>query len=129
MKIPFPRFTIASLLAVLLCGCAVQVKHTPAQLQGLSAGRPAERRVLSQALEVRLDTGYIRMLKAGTEWQAVGSLPQGTVHRAFNDVFTLEGAHVHEAYLVVQGEQLVGFYLPAERGFSRLNQPQPIHFQ
>jgi hypothetical protein len=36
-----------------------------------------------------------------------------------NDVFTIEGAHIHEAYLVVDaGDQLVGFYLPAEQAFS-----------
>ena len=32
--------------------------------------------------------------------------------------FTVEGAHVHEAYLVIAGEKLVGFYLPVESSFA-----------
>jgi len=124
MKILFRRFCIATILLVFLSGCAVQ--HTAAQLQGMV---PGERRILAKAVEVQLDTGYGRTLKPGSQWQPVGSLPQGIVYRAVNDVFTLEGAHIHEAYLVVQGDQLVGFYLPAERGFSRLRLQQPIHFQ
>jgi len=30
----------------------------------------------------------------------------------------VEGAHVHEAYLVVAGDRLVGFYLPVEKAYS-----------
>lgn len=116
------------LLPAFLYGCAA-VQHTPAQLQPLSANRPAERLVLAETAEVRLDTGYTRSLRQGSAWQPVGSLPQGTVYRPVNDVFTLEGTHVHEAYLVVQGHELVGFYLPAERGLSPLGKPLPIHFK
>jgi hypothetical protein len=128
MKTTFHSPVLAILLAVFLHGCAA-VQHTPAQLQPLSATFPAGRQVLAREVQLQLDTGYSRTLKPGSEWQPVGSLPQGTVYSPVNDVFTLEGAHIHEAYLVVQGQELVGFYLPAERGLSRLNHPLPIQFQ
>jgi hypothetical protein len=35
-----------------------------------------------------------------------------------NQVFMVEGAHVHEAYLVLDGDQVVGYYLPVERAFA-----------
>jgi hypothetical protein len=43
-------------------------------------------------------------------------------------VFTLEGANIHEAWLVIRGAALVGFYLPAERAFSPLTSPVPLYF-
>jgi hypothetical protein len=128
MKTTFRPSAFALLLAVFLHGCAA-VQHTPVQLQPVSATAMAGRLVLAKEVQLQLDTGYSRSLKQGSLWQPVGSLPQGTVYRPVNDVFTLEGAHIHEAYLVVQGQELVGFYLPAERGLSRLSHPQPIQVQ
>ncbi|QJE00375.1 hypothetical protein HH212_10360 [Massilia forsythiae] len=43
-------------------------------------------------------------------------------------MFTLEGAHIHEAYLVIRDDTLVGFHLPAEAGFSPLRTPLPLRF-
>ena len=39
---------------------------------------------------------------------------------------TVEGSHIHEAYIVVTERSLVGFYLPVERTREKkMDPPQP----
>ena len=105
---------ILSLLVLLLGSCAPVVVQEPTQLT------PAEGKGfrLTQAAEVALATGYSTTLRATTRWQLVGTIPQGEVYRTRDQVVTLEGAHIHEGYIVVDQGALVGFYLPVERTFS-----------
>jgi hypothetical protein len=110
------RFRYIALI-FLLAGCAAGVVFAPAEM---TAAAPQQPRSLSKAVEVVLDTGYSRTLAAGSQWVRVGSIAQGEVYKSHGGVFTLEGKHVHEAYLVTNGDMLVGFYLPVERGFSPL---------
>jgi len=77
-------------------------------------------------VSVRLASGYSRELRAGSLWQPVGHISQGNVLRPVGFVFTIEGRQVHEAYLVIKANTLVGFFLPGESRFSPLNPPQPI---
>ena len=121
----FSRFALSACLGALVSACAVQ--HVPATLQPLPASVTIQR-VVTTALLVQLPTGYTRTLRAGSTWRLAGILPQGEVYRPVGDVFTLEGAHIHEAYLVVKGDTLVGFYLPAERAFSPMDKPFPLAF-
>jgi hypothetical protein len=116
MRIPALRYLCSLSLAAVLAACAAPISHSPAEMTAAD-----QRRVqLARQIEVRLDTGYVRTLKAGSQWIRIGKLPQGDAYKAYQDVFTLEGANVHEAYLVVAGDSLVGFYLPVERGFTPL---------
>jgi hypothetical protein len=119
------RVMVAGALAV-AAGCA-SVAHTPATLQGASASETP--RSLARPLQIALDSGFHRTIAAGSQWQRAGSIEQGIVYKPYRDVFTVEGAHIHEAYLVVDKDTLVGFYLPAERGFSPLKQQSTITFQ
>jgi hypothetical protein len=112
------RHLFLVLLAVWLSGCAANIRHSPVDMT--TAAEPLQRRVLAKQAELRLDSGYSRTLKAGSEWLLAGRLPQGDVYKPYKDVFTLEGANVHEAYLVMSGNELTGFYLPVERGFATL---------
>ena len=48
----------------------------------------------------------------------MGRSREGEIFRPVDRVFTVEGAQIHEAYLVLNGERIVGFYLPVERAFS-----------
>ena len=114
-------------LMLVLAGCAVQ--QTATQIVPLAAEQEAQQRTLAQALELQLDTGYKRSLKQGSRWTHIGRVQQGEVYKPYQDVFTLEGAHVHEAYLVVDNGVLVGFYLPAERAYSPLGQRPSITLQ
>lgn len=88
------------------------------------AGAPL---TLAATVPLRLATGYERTLKQGSQWTRVGQVPEGEVLRPFQHVLTVEGSHIHEAWLVVRGGLLVGFYLPAERAFSA-QQPVQVFF-
>jgi hypothetical protein len=125
MKNSAKHLAIAALLLCLSACAAVQ--YTPTSLTPLAATQAADRTLAQQAL-LRLDTGYERTLKAGSVWRHAGAIPQGDVYRPVGDVFTLEGANIHEAWLVVRGDAVAGFYLPAERAFSPLKSAVPLYF-
>ncbi len=118
---------VGLLLALTLTACAA-VQHSPVRLQPLAMSAQPAPRVLAQETRLTLDTGYTRTLKAGGRWRAAGAVDQGDVYRPVGDVFTLEGAHIHEAWLVVRDGVLVGFYLPAEHGYSPLGATAPLRF-
>ena len=65
-------------------------------------------------------SGYRNLIKQGSKWRFVGRTPHGDVFRPVDGVFTVNGANVHEAYLVMAEGYLVGFYLPGEGAFSSL---------
>ena len=84
---------------------------------------------MATSLQIELDTGYARSVEAASQWLRIVALAQGDVFKPYRDVFTLEGAHVHEAYLIVDNGVLVGFYLRAERSFSPLKHKVNVSFQ
>lgn len=110
------------MLCAALLGCAQMIPQTPAELTPVEATsqQPASIR-LRQSVEVKFNSGYGRNLTVGSEWHLVGKVPQGAVYRAVGSVFTIEGAQVHEAYLVIAEGMLVGFYLPGESMYSILS--------
>jgi hypothetical protein len=79
--------------------------------------------LVASDLPIRLSTGYTRTVPERSRWRAVGTLPQGVVYQPVGTVFAIEGRQVHEAYLVLQGGAIQGFYLPAENHYSALQQP------
>ncbi|MBC5785180.1 hypothetical protein H8N03_19695 [Ramlibacter sp. USB13] len=120
------RWCRAAVLAALalVAGCAAEVKVVPAQLAPLA--RPAPDVVVASDLPVRLSTGYTRTVPQKTRWRAVGTLAQGTVYQPLDTVFAIEGRHVHEAWLVLRGADLQGFWLPAENHYSGLERAIPM---
>lgn len=58
-----------------------------------------------------------RTLRKTTRWDQVGTIAEGDVLRSKDQVLTLECSNVHEAYLVISGDKLIGFFLPFEKGF------------
>jgi hypothetical protein len=108
------QFGIVVLCAWLAVACA-SVQMQPAALT------PAEGReavlTIERDTELRFDTGYTRTLRAGTRIVLVGTLAQGKVYRFVDAVLTVEGTQMHEAWVVVDGEKLVGYYLPVEKAF------------
>ncbi|MDB5824321.1 MAG: conserved hypothetical rane associated protein [Herminiimonas sp.] len=125
-----PRcFLRAPLLALsLLAGCATGVSFTPATIAPTAASESRSVATIAKKTDVRFDNGYSRVIEAGTVWSRIGSIAQGDVYKGRNTVFTLEGAHIHEAFLVVANGNLTGFYLPVERGFSPLDNPIALPF-
>lgn len=109
-------------MLALLCGCAFSVPTTPAQLAPAPSSASSDTLKIKTAAEVRFASGYTRTLPAGSRWRLAGRLPQGTVYRPVDGVFSIEGRQIHEAWLVIDGaSRLVGFYLVGENAFSTLD--------
>ncbi len=114
---------VASLIVTL--GCARDLRREPTEMTALDASEIRVIRV-AEAVTVSLDSGYSRSIAAGSQWRSVGQISMGTVFKPVGQVFSIEGAHVHEAYLVLQGNNLVAFYLPGERKVNALGTPVVI---
>ena len=112
---------VLAIALFLLGGCAASVPAQPAELASLVASVPDIE--VRQDVQIRLGTGYTRVVPAGSRWRAVGRLPQGQVYRPLNTIFAIEGRNVHEAYLVMQDGAVQGFYLPGESRYSPLAAP------
>jgi len=109
--------SICLALAIVLSACAPEVTRQPATLTPLATQPGASFEVLKDT-EVSVSSLYRRTIRAGSVWTLVGRTAQGEVYKPVNVVFTVEGTHVHEAYLVMEGDRLLGFYLPVERAFA-----------
>ena len=115
---------------VLLSGCAFDVTRvtqipTTLEKQELCEGRF----VLGEDVGVQPQGGHYRTLEKGTEWKCVGQITQGDVYATRDQVLTLEGSNIFEAYIVVSSKNLVGFYLPVERAFSPVTVIQQLPMQ
>jgi hypothetical protein len=113
-------------LSVSLClnACAFDIVHIqqqPANIE-LQQNRNADF-LLAEECRVSLGTGYRRSLRANTNWIFVGALPQGDVFKTKDQILTVEASNIYEAYIVVEEDHLIGFYLPAEETYSPLNKP------
>jgi hypothetical protein len=117
-QVSFALLAAAALAA--LPGCAMQVQRSPATLLPAAEDVRAQRLHTAATIHFRLSTGYERTVPQGTEFVRAGRVEQGEVLRPTSYVLTVEGANVHEAFLVVTQARLVGFYLPAERAFAPL---------
>lgn len=118
---------VASAAASALCACAPAIQVQTSQLTAQNTPQQMVRIV--RPVVLRLATGYSRKLREGSTWRSIGVLPQGSVYRPVGSEFTIEGRQVHEAYLVIDGDRLVGFYLPGESNFSALEPPQSIQIE
>ena len=106
----------------LFFGCAfdiVRVKQEPARFEQSTSTQDSWK--LSRDVDISLDTGYKRKLKAGTRWECIGNIENGDVYRTKDQILTVEGSNIYEACIVVSEGHLVGFYLPANQTFSPLS--------
>jgi len=84
---------------------------------------------LADDVKLNLGSGYKRLLKKGTIWNCIGKIEQGDVLRTDDQVLTVEASNVFEAYIVVSGGLINGFYLPVERTYSPLPSPEAIRIE
>lgn len=105
------------ILLLVLGGCAAEVPRTATTLTPQASSAPP--RILRTEADINIDigTGYPRMLPQGATLKRIGSIPEGEVYKPMNVTLTLEGANVHEVYLVLEGSELTGFYMPVEKAF------------
>lgn len=100
----------------LVSACALPVRQLELeQPLVLASGRSF---VLADDVHCSIGTGYGRILRRGTRWEQFGTIGQSAVYRSPDQVLTVEGYNVHEAYLVVNEDWLTGFYLPVEKKFT-----------
>jgi hypothetical protein len=108
------RCLFGLVLVVALTACAPDVARRPMDLM------PA-----AGSTRVSIE----RVIRRGSVWTLVGSSNEGEVFKPVDRVFTVEGAHVHEAYLVLKDDNVVGFYLPVERAFAPVTGGKDIHLK
>lgn len=118
-----PKKFFSVLFILLLCGCA-EVPQTPVNYEAVTG--LAKSFSLKTRLELKTTTPYSSDMPANSTWVQVGVIPQGDVYKIKNSVFSVEGRQVHEAYVVVKNDSVIGFYLPYEHTFSALNQAEPL---
>jgi hypothetical protein len=100
-----------------LSACAPEVVRRPARLVP-TPGSSDTIEILEDA-SIAVGPGYRRVIGRGSVWTRIGRTGEGDVYKRVDGVFTVEGAQIHEAYLVLDdGDRVVGFYLPVERAFS-----------
>jgi hypothetical protein len=110
----------AILFALAVSGCALEVHRSPVEFFPAMDSQVVLR--VRDPATVQLPTGYSRLIKGGSRWRLIGRTPQGDVYQPVGDVFTIEGANTHEAYLVLAAGHLVGFYLVGEGAYSPLRE-------
>ncbi|HXJ53404.1 MAG TPA: hypothetical protein VNH16_18630 [Burkholderiales bacterium] len=108
---------VSAALLLAVAACASEVYRRDAVLSTPPATAPARIEIVKEAY-LQLPAGYGRTLPQGSVWELRGALPEGAVYRRVGGIFTVEGAQVHEAYLVIAANQLVGFYLPVEKAYA-----------
>ena len=101
-----------------LVACAPEIVRQPTQL--VPTEQPGDTIEIVENASISVGPGYQRVIARGSVWTRIGRSVEGEDFKPVDRVFTVEGAHIHEAYLVLDGDRVVGFYLPVERAFSRV---------
>lgn len=123
-------FITGCLLGILLNACAfdlIQVKQIPTKIESTNLSKSAFE--LEKEVNVDPGHGYKRKLKQGTKWNYVGTVSYGDVFRSKDQILTVEASNIYEAYIVVLSGKLVGFYLPVEKSYSPLDDPQILYMK
>jgi len=109
----------ATIATAVLAACAFDLAHVAQVPAPFRSSEPTRRAfVLEHDVPLTLPFGYRRVLKQGSTWSYVGTIEPGDIFATRDQVLTVEASNIHEAYIVVNGEKLVGFYLPVERTYS-----------
>lgn len=114
-------------LSFLFVACAfdlVNIEQKPTKLQSWEESKSTFQ--LEEEISVGLVTGFSIILKTGTKWNHIGSIPEGDVYRTDDQVLTVEASNIYEAYIVVSSAKLLGFYLPVESSYAPLSEPEEL---
>jgi len=112
-----------------LFGCASRVVTEATQSPVYQDSQPAKFIQIAETVRVSSSAGYSRVIPSGSKWEYVGQVREGNVYKPIGHVFTIEGYHVHEAYLVVSDNRLIGFYLPVENAFSSVKKKTLLKYK
>jgi hypothetical protein len=104
-------------LIVLLSSCAAQQVQLKSPIT-LSV-KPAPMYVLQMPVTIRASNSAATHLRAGTTWSLIGAIEQGNVYGTKDQVVIINSFNVHEAFIVVRDNKVVGYYLPVEKTFVK----------
>ncbi len=114
---------LLSVFFALACfGCAFDIVHVdqiPVKYEKINAQQSGFKS--KDTVNIDLGTGYRRKLNKGTEWHYVGTISQGDIFKTNDQVLTVEGSNIFEAFIVISEKKLVGFFLPVEETYSPLS--------
>lgn len=122
---------MALMAAVLLTtGCAFDVSFVKLQPATFTA-RPdcSSAWTLLENESIALGTGFPTRLRQATRWHCVGVVEAGTVFRTDDQIVTVEASNIYEAMAVMNGNQLVGFYLPVDRKIAPVTPAVPLRIK
>lgn len=118
-----PRVCSTLVAISLLGGRAFDVIHVEQRPVQFDAALQSARFELAADTVVNVGPGYARTLRKGSRWMPVGRVAEGDVYRSRDQVLTVEASDIHEAWLVVHENRVVGYYLVVEKTFSPVSVP------
>ncbi len=113
------------IIFLFLAGCAAEVTKSPTTLLPDLSDQPHTIQIIGDT-KISFSSGYHQTIKDGSIWEGVGKIQQGNVYKILNDVFIIEGAHIHEANIVIDNNNLVGYYLTAIQSYSMAPEPTKL---
>jgi len=105
------------LLLFYLSSCAVQQAPTKSPISLVA--NPVARYVLEAPVNVKARNSATTRLKSGTTWSLVGTIEQGEVFQTKDQVVIVNSFNVHEAFIVIHENKVIGYYLPVEKTFVK----------
>jgi len=109
---------VVGIVGLFLSACAFDLAHVTYTAATFQPMQNSTRTIVLSGEVPLTDTPcYSRTLRKTTRWNQVGTIAEGDVLRSKDQVLTLECSNIHEAYLVMSGNKLIGFFLPFEKGF------------
>ncbi len=127
MRVPGSSALPFAALVLFSAACAPELVTTPTVLEKSSIVAPL--RVVTALTVGESSAGYARTLPSRTRLEGAGRIAEGDVLRPLDITLTVEGASIHEAWVVVSGDRWIGFYLPVERRFSPLKSRVPLNLE
>ncbi len=96
-------------LVVFLFSCAAQQVQLKSSL--IPSKDTSPKYVLEENVTIKAPNAAATTLKAGTSWLIVGELDEGIVYRTKDQVVIVNSFNVHEGFIVIKNDNVVGYYL------------------
>jgi hypothetical protein len=125
---PSLRVLAFCVVALALAGC-MSLTLQPTTFTGADRSAAAKPAQLPHSVSALLTNDATVTLPGGSQWALAGSIPQGQVYRKVGGTLMIEGKRVREAYPVVSGGKLVGFYFPGEASFTPLSYTPTLNLE
>lgn len=110
----------------ILFACSANIVEISAPVSIVDADDSIYR--LEQGLTIKVSHAAPVVLRPGTTWTKIGTIEQGVIFDTQDQVVIVNSFDVHEAAVVTNDSNIVGFYLKAQKSFVAAN-PVPITLQ